>query len=62
MPNIKGGSRGDEYVRLLVQVPVDLTDEQKRLLQEFVQGGEERKQNPKIREFLDKAGRWVNDK
>ena len=59
MPNINGGSRGDEYVRLLVQVPVNLSSEQKQKLQEFAQGGDEWKQNPKIKEFFDKAGRWI---
>ena len=59
MPNINGGSRGDEYVRLLVQVPVNLSSEQKRLLQDFAQQGDESKQNPRIKEFVDRAGRWI---
>lgn len=35
MPLLHGGGRGDEYVKVIVQVPTDLTSEQKKLLQEF---------------------------
>ncbi len=62
MPNIRGGSRGDEYVRVLVQVPTNLSSDQKRLLQEFAEKSDERKQNPGIKEFVDKAMRWLKGK
>jgi molecular chaperone DnaJ len=35
MPSIEGARRGDLYVRLDVAVPARLTDEQRRLLEEF---------------------------
>lgn len=62
MPNIRGGSRGDEYVRILVQVPTNLSSEQKLLLQEFAEKSDERKQNPGIKEFCEKALRWLTGK
>jgi molecular chaperone DnaJ len=62
MPNIRGGNRGDEYVRILVQVPTNLSSEQKRLLQEFAEKSDERRQNPGIKDFLDKAVNWLKGK
>ena len=35
VPHLRGGGRGDQYIRLVVTVPKELSREQKRLLQEF---------------------------
>jgi molecular chaperone DnaJ len=35
MPSLRGSRRGDLYVRLDVAVPTQLTDEQRRLLEDF---------------------------
>lgn len=35
MPNLRGGSRGDQYVRVMIQVPKKLTSEQRELLEKF---------------------------
>ncbi len=35
MPDLHGGEQGDQYVRVMLQVPNRLTPEQKRLLEEF---------------------------
>jgi molecular chaperone DnaJ len=36
----KGGSRGDQYVQVRVEVPEQLSDEQQRLMEEFARAGE----------------------
>jgi len=35
MPSLRGRGQGDEYVRVVVEVPTSLTAEQRRLLEEF---------------------------
>lgn len=35
MPSLHGGGQGDEYVRVIVQVPTKLTSQEKKLLEEF---------------------------
>ena len=35
MPDVHGGSQGDEYARVMVQVPNHLSAEQRKLLEEF---------------------------
>jgi molecular chaperone DnaJ len=35
IPYVRGNGRGDEYIRLLVDVPKNLTRDQKRILEEF---------------------------
>ncbi len=35
LPNLRGGGTGDEYVVVKVAVPTDLSDEEKRLLEEY---------------------------
>jgi curved DNA-binding protein len=39
LPMIKGGGRGDLYVRIHIQIPKNLTDEQKKLLEDLAQTG-----------------------
>ncbi len=35
MPSLRGGSQGDQLVRVHVEVPNKLSDEQRRLLEDF---------------------------
>jgi molecular chaperone DnaJ len=35
MPNLRGGQRGDQYAKIMVQVPKKLTAAQRKLLEEF---------------------------
>jgi len=35
MPDVHGGSTGDEYVQVMLQVPTRLTSEQKRILEQY---------------------------
>jgi len=37
MPDVHGGSQGDQYVRVMLQVPTKMTAQQKRLLEEYAQ-------------------------
>lgn len=59
MPSLKkGGTRGDQLVRLLVETPVKLTDRQEALLREFAEL-ETEKNYPKQEEFKTKAARFM---
>ena len=35
MPNLRGGEKGDLFVRINIEVPRKLTDEQRKKLEEF---------------------------
>jgi molecular chaperone DnaJ len=53
-PDLRGGGRGDQLVRLLVETPRKLTSRQRELLEEFARlGGEE--VNPLSKGFFDKV-------
>lgn len=54
VPRLNGRGRGDQYVKIYVEVPRKLTDEQKELLKEFAEiSGENANQG--YRSFLDKV-------
>ena len=53
IPNIHGRGRGDQYVRVTIEVPKNLTDRQKEILQEFDSTGDERNYQ-KRKTFFDK--------
>lgn len=58
MPALKGGARGDELVRIRVEIPVSLSSEQKELLthlQDSLGGANQ----PKQREFQTRAARFL---
>jgi len=42
MPNVNGLGRGDQYVKVFLEIPVGITDEQKQLLKKFAELGGER--------------------
>ena len=35
MPDLHGGPQGDQYVKVMLQVPVNLTSEQRRILEDY---------------------------
>ncbi|MBI4081449.1 MAG: molecular chaperone DnaJ [Candidatus Lambdaproteobacteria bacterium] len=41
IPQLRGGSRGDQYVRVIVEIPTNLNDRQRELLREFGEAGDE---------------------
>ena len=53
MTHLHGHGSGDQYIRILMEIPVNLTKEQQRLIQEFSKL-ETEKNNPFIKEFLNK--------
>ena len=60
MPMMRNRSYGDLYIRATTEVPVSLTKEQKRLLEEFKKL-EDSKTNPIMKDFIEKAKRfWKN--
>lgn len=54
IPQLHGEGRGDEYVKIKVLTPKNLTSKQKKLLQEFEDGGSDSKNNPEKKSFFDK--------
>ena len=56
MPNLQGYARGDQLVRVTVEIPVNLTSRQKELLSEFAKEGGE-KINPVSSSFMHKIKR-----
>jgi len=60
MPIMRNKNYGDLYIRILTEVPVSLTKEQKNLIEKFKEL-EDLKSNPSIKNFFEKAKRfWKN--
>jgi len=57
MPIMRNKDYGDLYIRIITEVPVSLTKDQKNLLEQFKKL-EDSKSNPSIRNFFDKAKRF----
>jgi molecular chaperone DnaJ len=57
VPNVEGYGRGDQHVRVVVEVPARLNSEQRKKLQEFAALCNDESQ-PMIKSFLDKAKKW----
>ena len=54
IPFLRGEGRGDEYVTIKVLTPQNLSDRQKKLLQEFESGLDDNKVHPEKKNFIDK--------
>ena len=62
MPMMRNRNYGDLYIRAITEVPVSLTKEQKKLLEQFKKL-EDTKSNPIMKDFFEKAKRfWKNEK
>jgi molecular chaperone DnaJ len=57
IPNIQGYGRGDEIIRIIVETPTKLNEEQRHLLRKFAESGGE-KIHPIRQSFLDKAKKF----
>ena len=57
MPHLRGGASGDQLIRVQVEVPTDLSSEQRKILEEFgrVSGDTE---EPMAKSFFDKAKKF----
>ncbi|MGR3782484.1 MAG: DnaJ C-terminal domain-containing protein, partial [Albimonas sp.] len=53
MPTLRGGRRGDLYLELAVETPVNLTSKQKELLKEFEAAGKDN--SPGTSDFFSKV-------
>lgn len=58
MPALQSDRRGDLYVELFVETPVQLTERQKELLRAFAEEGDGRGNSPTKTSFLDRAKRF----
>ena len=54
IPFLRGDGRGDEFVTIKVLTPQNLTDRQRKLLQEFESGVDDNKVHPEKKNFIDK--------
>ncbi len=58
LPALRGGHRGDQLVRVSVEIPARLSAEQRRSLEQFKQFGDNGA-FPKIAKFWEQAKRWL---
>ena len=61
VPHLHGGGRGDQHVRVHVEVPKDLSAKQRELLQAFAEACSENV-NPQTKGFFDKVKELFGDK
>ncbi|MDH5750857.1 MAG: molecular chaperone DnaJ [Deltaproteobacteria bacterium] len=56
IPHLRGKGRGDQYVRVTVEIPTNLTDRQKQLLKEFaeIDKSNSGKQYPLMEKFMSR--------
>lgn len=54
IPELHGDNRGDEFVKIKVLTPQNLSSRQKKLLREFEDGGSDSTNNPEKKSFFDK--------
>lgn len=54
IPYLHGNERGDEFVKIKVLTPKNLSSRQKKLLREFEDGGSDSTNNPEKKSFFDK--------
>ena len=57
MPSLRGGHQGDQLVRVHVEVPQTLTNDQRRLLEEFARVSNDASE-PLARKFAEKARKF----
>ena len=60
MPSLRGGSRGDLHVRVVVETPTHLSKEQLQLLEAFTNSLEE-KNHPRQKNYTEKAGNFLRE-
>ncbi len=59
MPGLQGRARGDLYVDIHVETPVNLTGKQKNLLKDFAENSD--KQNPESEGFMNRIKKMFSD-
>lgn len=61
IPDLRGDGRGDEFVRIKVLTPQNLSSRQKKLLQEFEDGSIDSTNNPEKKTFFNKLKELFTD-
>jgi len=61
MPSLRGGGRGDQLVRIFIEVPKNLSKEQAEVLRKYAGTPGSSSNYPLIEEFLKKAKRFFKD-
>ena len=61
MTVLRSPARGDMYVEVAVETPVNLTKRQQELLREFEKAGEQRKTHPESEGFFAKVKEFFED-
>ncbi len=59
MPNAAGGARGDEYIRVKIEIPTTLTSEQAAKMKEFVELKGTSSQYPQQASFAKRTKKWT---
>ncbi|MBI4226772.1 MAG: molecular chaperone DnaJ [Candidatus Omnitrophica bacterium] len=59
LPPLRGGGRGDQLARIIVEVPTHLTAPQRRVLEELAQISQD-DHTPQVRAFLERMRRWFH--
>ena len=59
MPGLQGRAKGDLYVDVHVETPVNLTSKQKKILTDFATGSD--KQNPESTGFMDRMRKMFGE-
>lgn len=62
MPSLRGGGRGDQHIKIFVEVPTHLNKEQKEILKQFSESFDNSKHHPMRESFLKKATRFFQGK
>ena len=60
MPRLRSGSKGDQLVKVIIEVPTRLTSDQRRKLEEFAEVCGD-PANPMSESFFEKAKRFFGD-
>ena len=61
MSVLRSTARGDMFVEAAVEVPVNLTDKQKKLLKEFEAESDQRTYSPESTSFFDKVKEFISE-
>lgn len=61
VPSLRGGRRGDQHIKIFVEVPQRLTRQQKEKLEEFAKISDFSKNNPMIDNFQRKSKKFFKD-
>jgi molecular chaperone DnaJ len=61
LPDVHGRGRGDEHVRVVVEIPASLSHAQREKLEEFAALPHE-ESYPRLKSFLEKAKRFFGGK